>query len=203
MPNGQKMPLEPELVELGEIPAGAYVTHKFESAFRFEVGEGWAVVAPVRDDEVFIEYERKGGQLIFTHPTHVFDPSNLSELKKVPAPEDVEEWVSWFHRHPNLDTSKPAPASVGDASGMRIDVRVTSTPGNYPKEVCGDKPCVPLYPLSSGGGIWGSEGSKDRFVIVDIGGETVLIDVFDAADRFDEFLPKAQEVLDSVEWKGG
>jgi hypothetical protein len=31
----------------------------------------------------------------------------------------------------------------------------------------------------------------------------VLIDVGTQADRFDEFLPKAQKVLDSVEWKGG
>ena len=38
---------------------------------------------------------------------------------------------------------------------------------------------------------------------MDVGGETVLIDVFAPADSFDEFLPKAQKVLDSVEWKGG
>ena len=38
---------------------------------------------------------------------------------------------------------------------------------------------------------------------MDVGGETVLIDVSAPADKFDEFLPKAQKVLDSVEWKGG
>jgi hypothetical protein len=38
---------------------------------------------------------------------------------------------------------------------------------------------------------------------VDVGGETVVIDVAAPADKFDEFLPKAQKVLDSVEWKGG
>jgi hypothetical protein len=37
---------------------------------------------------------------------------------------------------------------------------------------------------------------------VDVGGQTVLIDVAARADKFDEFLPKAQKVLDSVKWIG-
>jgi hypothetical protein len=48
-----------------------------------------------------------------------------------------------------------------------------------------------------------NERDKDRFIIVDVGGETVLIDVEAPADKFDEFLPDVEEVLDSVEWKGG
>jgi acetolactate synthase small subunit len=43
---------------------------------------------------------------------------------------------------------------------------------------------------------------KDQFIIVDVESETVVIDVSAASDKFDEFLPKAQKVLDSVEWKG-
>ena len=39
---------------------------------------------------------------------------------------------------------------------------------------------------------------------MDVGGKTVIL-AADAhnIDEFDEFLPKAQKVLDSVEWKGG
>jgi hypothetical protein len=43
------------------------------------------------------------------------------------------------------------------------------------------------------------KGVRDRYVIVDIGGETVIIDIAAPADRLDEFLPKVQKVLDSVE----
>jgi hypothetical protein len=144
----------------------------------------------------------QGGQLLFTNPSDVFDASNPSEQKKLPAPENAEEWVSWLQSHPNLKTSKPVSVSVGGASGMRIDVTTSSTPKNYPKKFCGEQPCVPLYPLSHDSGILGYEGSKDRFVIVDVGGQTVIIDVAAGTDKFEEFLPKAQEVLDTVEWKG-
>jgi hypothetical protein len=105
---------------------------------------------------------------------------------------------------------------------MRIDVTASSTPKNYPREICGEEPCVPLYSVGfswtfpgvpSGGCVVSantqckdlfvsSAGTKDRYVIVDVGGETVVTDVVAPADKFDAFLPKAQKVLDSVEWKG-
>jgi hypothetical protein len=37
---------------------------------------------------------------------------------------------------------------------------------------------------------------------VDVEGKTVVIDVAAQAGKFDEFLPKAQKVLDTVEWEG-
>jgi WD40 repeat protein len=179
-----------------------YVTVEFEPAFHFEVGVDWEFVAPETTDQIYIWTGPKGGELIFTNPLHVFDSRNPSKPKELAAPENAKEWVSWFQRHPNLDTSKPLPVSVGDASGMRIDVTTSSTPEKYPRKICGRQPCVPLYP-TRGGPILSYEDWKDRFIIVDVGGETVLIDVAARAEKFDTFSPKAQEVLDSVEWKGG
>src|SRR5215208_6964983 len=197
IPNGQKY-------EDWLLPAGKYGTYKFEPVFYFEVGEDWRFARPETPDQVFIDTGPEGGQLIFTNPRHAYDPSNLSELKELPEPENAAAWASWFQSHPNLDTSKPVPVSVGGASGKRIDVTYASTPEDYPQDVCGEQPCVPLYTGStSESTIANYDGSKDWFIIVDVGGETVLIDVAAPADRFDEFLPKAKKVLDSVEWKGG
>jgi hypothetical protein len=89
--------------------------------------------------------------------------------------------------------------SVEGASGVRIDVTNTSPPESYPHWYCDEQPRVLLFPS----GVASFVGRKDRFVIVDVGGETVVIDVGAPEDKFDEFLPKAQKVLDTVEWKGG
>ena len=199
MPDGQKMPLEPELLKPGPISPGEYVTAKFEPAFRYEVGEGWAALDQEMAHWLGIR-NSEGSEVTFTSPLHGFDPSNPSELKEVPAPQEVDKWVSWFQSHPNLDTSKPVPVSVGGTSGIQIDVTTTSALENYPQEQC-IQPCVLLYPASESA-IVSYEGSKDRFVIVDVGGKTVLIDVSAPTDKFDEFLPKAQKVLDTVEWEG-
>ena len=41
------------------------------------------------------------------------------------------------------------------------------------------------------------------YLIVNVGSETVVIDVAAPEAKFDEVLPKAQKVLNTVEWKGG
>jgi hypothetical protein len=186
-------------------PSGQYVSNKFKPAVAFEVGQDWYLVPQEKPGLVMFETGpdpvRLGDQLIFTNPLIVFDPSNLSEPKELPEPENDKEWVSWFQSHPNLDTSKPVPVSVGSASGMRIDVTDSSMPENFPRDLCGREPCVPLFrtdeSITSDYG-----GGKAQYVIVDVGGETVIIYVAAPADKFDEVLPKAQAVLDSVEWKG-
>jgi hypothetical protein len=45
------------------------------------------------------------------------------------------------------------------------------------------------------------EGGKDRYVIVDVGGQTVIINVTAPSGKFDAFSPKAQKMLDTIEWK--
>ena len=156
----------------GTIYPGRYAASKFEPAVSFEVGEGWEFGAPETTDQVLVQTRPYGGELSCTNPLYVFDPSYLSEAKELPAPESAEEWVSWFQSHPNLDISKPVPARVGVVSGMRIDVTASSTPKNYPRDICDEQPCVPLYPLSDEN-ILVFEGYEDRFVIVDVGGSAV------------------------------
>jgi uncharacterized protein YjbI with pentapeptide repeats len=207
----------------GTINAGLYATREFEPSLSFSVSDGWRL-ARKETPNVFHCTERGcrqwipekettnrlpiegpgGGQLIFTAPRHVFHSGNPSDPKEVPAPKNADEWVSWLQRHPNLETSKPDPVNLGGASGMRIDVTTSSMPETYPEHVCGKRPCVPIYKAASQAAspIVSSEGWKERFVIVAVEGEMVVIDVAGPVNEFDDFLPKAQKVLDSVEWRG-
>jgi hypothetical protein len=180
-----------------------YVTVDFEPAFSFEVGQDWEFLAPETTHRVDVGTGPKGGELIFTNPSHVYDPSNPSEPKELPAPQNAKEWLSWFQRHPNLETSKPVPVSVGGASGMQIDVTSSSTLETYPRDVCDSTPCVPLFTTSGGPTVSypSDEGGKDRYVIVDVGGQTVIINVTAPSGKFDAFSPKAQKMLDTIEWK--
>jgi len=87
---------------------------------------------------------------------------------------------------------------------MQIDVTASSMPKDYPRRICDKKPCIPLYP-TGGGPIFAQPSGtlKDRYVIVDVEGRTVIINVTARAGNIDAFSPKAQKVLDSVQWKGG
>jgi uncharacterized protein YjbI with pentapeptide repeats len=182
-----------------------FVTTEFEPALSYNISESWAATTEMTGELSLTLFRGpEKGELIFTSPSHVFDPSRLSEATKVSAPENAKEWLSWFQRHPNLKTSKPVPVSVGGASGMQIDVTASSTLEDYPRKICGPTPCVPLYPTSGNPIFAAPSGTgKDRYVIVDVGGETVVINVTAPPGDFDAFSPKAQKVLDSLEWKSG
>jgi uncharacterized protein YjbI with pentapeptide repeats len=167
---------------------GKNITTVFEPAFVLSSAD-WRIsrFPPEKIDEVTLAAKAGRNVLTFTNPSDVFDPSNPSENKELPAPENTEEWVSWFQRHPSLDISEPVSVRVGGLSGKQIDVGASST-----RE-------VPLYPgiRAVPYGDW-----KDRYVIVDVGGETVVINV-SAPTYADTFFQKAQKVLDTVEWRGG
>jgi hypothetical protein len=79
------------------------------------------------------------------------------------------------------------------------------TPTSTPTDCNGD-PCVPLFPTADQEDddvfLYGAGKGKDRFIIVDLGGETAVIDIYAEEGDFDEFLPKAMNVLNTIEWKG-
>ena len=181
------------------LPAGEFVADEFKPTLSLRLSDGWGFGIE-KTDELFLGRPgRAQSEIDFSsHIDHVFDPSNPSEQTKVSAPENVDEWASWFRQHRNLETSKPVSVRVGGATGMRIDATLSSELEDYSRDFCGKQPCVPLYPT-----IKSSKGYKDRFIILDVKGETVIIDVSAASaeNKFDEYLPKAQKVLDTVEWK--
>ena len=68
--------------------------------------------------------------------------------------------------------------------------------------VCGVD-CVDIYRLSSGETISFFTVEKVRIIVLEeIKGETVTIDFESLIAGFGEFAPKAEKVLDSVEWSG-
>ena len=69
-------------------------------------------------------------------------------------------------------------------------------------KVCSE-PCAPLFAFGDGNDFWLGESEKYRFIVVDdVEGETVTIFFGGPAVEFEELLPTAQKVLNTVEWGG-
>ena len=85
---------------------------------------------------------------------------------------------------------------------MQFDVLVEDLPQDY-YGACG-RGCVDIFSLSGGEQTtYFYETHKRRVIVVeDVKGKTVTIAFSSAAERFDEFVPEAQEVVDSVKWGG-
>jgi hypothetical protein len=186
-----------KLPEYGDLRPGKYVTDEFEPDFSFGVvGEGWVVGSWEVRGAFDIRLGVEGPMISFVNEQKVFDPSKLRDLIAVSAPEDM---AAWLQRHPYLETEEPEPVSVGGVKGTQIDAVVAD---DVPTSECPGN-CLGLFWISPDDD-WGVyEKERVRFVVLeDVGGERVTILVETRATDFEGFLPKAQKVLDSVEWEG-
>jgi hypothetical protein len=184
----------------GPIAPGKYHSDGFEPAVSFTVDKGWLPYGEELPDALAMalgntrELERPSTFGFFS-PRRVTDQTDPDRNTNVPAPESVDGWVKWFQKHPNLTTEEPVPVTVGGVSGVRIDALVSSEPeeSQFPPA---------FWVLSNGVTMYDFVGVRSRTTILNVGGDTVLIDTSASSpDKFEELLPKAQKVLDTVEWK--
>jgi len=185
--------------EGSSLKSGEYRTDEFRPSFSFAVDKGWIAFlgAELPDALGILPASARGlpnpPNLGFYAPQAVANPSDPTGNTVVPAPDSVDGWVKWFQKHPNLRTEKPLPVTVGGASGVRMDAVVASVPNRHPAW---------FWVLSDGTTIQDDDrGGRMRTFILNVDGETVLIAIRAPGDRFEGFLPKAQEVVNTVEWK--
>jgi len=185
--------------EGSSLKPGEYRTDEFRPTFTFAVDKGWITFlgAELSDALVMLPASARGlpkpPNLGFYAPQAVANPSDPTGNTVVPAPDSVDGWVEWFQKHPNLRTEKPLPVTVGGASGVRMDAVVASVPDGHPAW---------FWVLNDGTTIQdNTKGGRFRTFILNVGGETVLIAIRSPRDKPEGFLPKAQKVVNTVEWK--
>ncbi len=181
---------------------GGYATEGFEPPLSFRVGKGWAMNNPEKEDHFsiysrdFAESDKESGAVLaFVDVRAVFDAKEPTEDNIRPAPKDL---LAWFRQHPRLDISRPVVTSVGGLPAERFYASVSSLPKKTLDE-CPD--CLPVFGLRYQEPISIVKGFKQQITLVEgPGGESVAIILYAPPGQFDSYLPKAQEVLNTVAW---
>jgi hypothetical protein len=191
------LPQDPQALSPGE-----YHSVKFEPPLSFEVGKGWASLDVNDSDALALSDEAQTKWLGFTNVHKVYKPpakgTATGKPNVVEAPKDL---VGWFQHHPYLKTSKPESITVGGVKGEQFDVVVEVPDGYY--GACGTD-CMDIYSLSGGEPVAFEDGVKTRIIVYEnVKGETVANDIgVSEPSEFDEFMPQAKKVLDTVKWEG-
>jgi len=180
---------------------GEYSSGEFKPAFSFRVGKGWTAdlempyaLAITQGEDILGERKLLG----FAKVEEVYKPSSTGTTTPAKAPKDI---VGWFQQHPYLQTDKPEPVTVGGVKGVQFDVVVGNLPEDY-YGMCGSD-CVDLFRLSSEHRHVIEEEEKQRVIVLKgLKGETLTIVIASGTTEFDEFLPEAQKILDTVTWGG-
>jgi hypothetical protein len=183
---------------------GTYRSEEFKPSLSFRVGKGWSSAPFLGEASDFLPIARgQTAGLNFTNVQEVYKPTKIGSANVVDAPKDM---VGWFQQHPYLQTSKPEPVTVGGVKGLQFDVVLGDLPQTYSGSctaIVGNPNCVDLFRLSTGEAIFQAEGYPVRVIVLeDLEGETVTIGFFSPASEFEEFVPEAQKVIDTVKWRG-
>jgi hypothetical protein len=182
----------------GALRPGEYHSVEFKPSLSFEVGKGWSNTANQLPDYIELGQPGEIGFVTFANVKEVYKPGTTDV---VDAPKDL---VGWLQQHPYLKTSKPKSVTLGGVKGEQFDALVEDLPEDY-YGLCGEglSDCVDIAPQSNDQLAIFREVNKRRvFVLEDVKGDTVMIWYAGPPETFDEFAPRAQKVLDSVEWKG-
>jgi hypothetical protein len=181
---------------------GEYRPGEFEPSLSFRVGKGWSTFDPIASVAFALSSQGETRWVGFTNVQEVHKPpakgTSTGESTVVKAPEDL---VGWFQDHPYLKTSKPQSVTVGGVKGKQFDVVVEVPEGYYGE--CGSD-CMDIYRLNGEETVGFEDGNKTRIIVLeDVKGETVALDIgVSEASEFDEFMPEAQKVVDTVKWGG-
>lgn len=181
----------------GALLPGIYTTGRFDPRVTFTLeeqpGARWRADA---DHPDLLSIAKEGHAfLTFLRPSEVIDPETLE------AVDPPADYVAWLRNHPNLEAGDPTPASIGGFDGIQLDIAsITPVEGQR----CGiggdDPPCVAIAPVSEGAPFIFAEGTAARITVLEVGGEAILVAIEDQSETYEEFLPQAEQVLESVEF---
>src|SRR5215208_2345409 len=181
---------------------GTYRSEEFKPSLSFRVGKGWSSTSLEASDFMQIARGQTAG-LGFGNVQEVYKPTKTGGANIVDAPKNID---GWLQQHPYLQTSKPEPVRVGGVKGVQLEVVVGDLPKGYNptcSTIVGNPNCVDLARLSTGEPIFLAEGYPVRVIVLeDLDGETVTIGFYSPASEFEEFVPEAQKVIDTVKWRG-
>lgn len=179
--------------------AGGYHTKVFKPSVWFSAGKGWALPCPLGADFACLSRGRREDTLFtFLNVHDVYKPSRSRTVETEPAPDDL---VGWFEQHPYLQPDEPETVMVAGVEGKQFDAVLKDLPDGF-AGTCGSE-CLDLFALSDEDSWSLEEGHKNRFTVLeDVKGEQVSIVFASPAARFDELVPEAEKVLESVKWEG-
>jgi hypothetical protein len=171
-----------------EVPV---LSQRFEPALYVVPGEGWRAILDIPGS-----FSLDGGDppaVKFLRVSAVFDPISQKVAR---APRDLEAWIL---AHPSLESESPVPVSIGGIEGIQINSRVVSapeTPYQIMGAVCPIPGCLGLFVAGSIVDL--REGSVVRFMLVEVDGEQLVVQIDALEDEWESFVLRAEDVLDTV-----
>ena len=167
---------------------GVYRTTLFDPTLDVLVGEGWRTSGDTVDAIGLGPVEAPGSEVVFVRIQAVFDDACPAALRSIGStPHDL---LASLQTRSDLEVTEPLPVVFGNAFGLMVDV--TPKPGAC-TEGEGGRPL--MFRISERDRM-GAVGAPSRLVMLDLGGQTLAIDVY--GPDLEAFWPQARTILSGM-----
>lgn len=181
---------------LGPLEAGTYTTTVFSPAITYTVPQGWAngedllgnFLLQLEDDPRYLGIYR-----------NVAAPFECEERPDPGVDRSVYALSNWLSDHPGLETSKPAPVSVGGLDGVYLDI---SLAGSW-TTTCPFSAGQPVVPFIVGGDPSSLHhvilpGFQERLYLLAHEDGNVAIEVGPEGGSLEEYLEEVAPIIQSL-----
>lgn len=172
------------------VEPGTYRPHPgFDVQFTVELGEGWRSIR----DEVL------GAISLVTDETNGIGHAT-QWLSFIPAPPHTrpQDLLDRIETQPNIVPGRASEVTIGGVTGTQVEARAEPNPSEAgDDETEAGTVNVGVATDLIFGAFWASESpeARVRFIVLDVGGQTLLVYLEAPPDEFDEFAAHAEEAL--------
>jgi hypothetical protein len=195
----------------GQLQGGVHRSVHLQPALAFTTPDGWKnsidAATIFKLDPTDPAVPADASIIAWTNVAIADQTAACDPVAKAGLGSAVADWVSYLRAHPGLNATAPTPVTVGGWSGQAIDLRVRPSwtkgcpgvPGNVVEFILDTDPVAgkPLYGASS--------LSRMHLLILDVGGKTVIVQVYTADSdlSFSSTMAQVQPLIDSFEFTPG
>jgi hypothetical protein len=188
----------------GPLAAGSHTAANFRPRLTYVVPAGWS---NTYDPGRAYSLVPPGGGYSFQVLSEVEIPEQTqpgcTAAKKSGSTGSVGEWVDFLTNNPGLTAKAPIPATVGGASGFRVDFARSSTWTKACPNSVGPAVMIWVRTGVTKQGRW-IDDQQESFWILDVQGATVLITLDSSPDpaQHAHDIANAQPIIDSFQFGG-
>lgn len=193
----------------GNLAAGVHSSSNFVIPFQFRVPDGWVNERDITRTYALSTPSGQAAPIEVLALNAIADQAACGPVALAGAGSTVQDFIDHINSHPGLDATAPAPVTIDGYQGQSIDFGVRSDWTAMCPDIDPLSPVALLLTSTNtdppGRHLAYPQDVRVRWIVIDVAGETVIIEVEgpQARSQFDAAVAEDQPVIDSLDFTPG
>ena len=191
----------------GNLTAGVHSTSNLVIPTQFTVPNGWVNIRDITRTYELSTPSGLAGPIEVLALNAIADQGSCGLVPLAGAGSAVQDFIDFVSGHPGLNATAPAPATIDGYQGQSIDFGVRSDWTAMCPDIDSIDPVVLMLTSTNtdppGRDIAYAQDVRVRWIVLDVAGETVIVEMVAPAGQFDTEMTEEQPIVDSLDFTPG